>query len=98
MNARIDLAVDREPEAIVSAFVEPLRLRLEQRGSGLVERHFVDRLLWVHVDLALSEPEGLDHVMEFLAEADAPVGSVVYRLDERGQKYDIATLGPPNAE
>lgn len=98
MNTRIDLAVDREPESIVSAFVEPLRLRLQQRGSGSVERHSVDRLLWVHVDLSLSRPEGMDHVMEFLAEADAPVGSLVYRLDERGQKQDIFVLGPPGAE
>jgi hypothetical protein len=98
MNARIDLAVDRDPELMVSTFVEPLLLRLQQRESGSVERHTVDGLLCVYVDLALSEPDGMDHVMEFLAEANAPVGSVVYWLDERGQKQDIFVLGPPDAE
>src|SRR5262245_60928909 len=98
MNARIDLAVDREPELIVSAFVEPLRVLLEQRGSGSVKGHTVDRELWVHVDLIVSKPDGMNHVMQFLAEADAPEGAVVYRIDERGQKHDIFMLGPPGAQ
>jgi hypothetical protein len=98
LNARIQLAVDRDPELIISTFVEPLRVRLSQRGSGSVDRYTVDGLLWVCLDLTLSEPDGLDHIMEFLAEADAPVGSVVCLLDERGQEEDIFVLGPPTDE
>jgi hypothetical protein len=94
MDARVDIAVDRESEVIVSSFVKPLDARLRERGVGSVVRYSSNEL-WVHVDLILSAAADMDHVLQFLAEADAPTGSLVYRLDESGGKQDIFVLGPP---
>jgi hypothetical protein len=94
MNARVDLAVDRDVGDLVSVFVLPLDTRLRERGAGSVVGHSSDGP-WVHVDLTIADAASLDHVLEFLAEADAPLGSVVYRLDESGRKQDVCVLGPP---
>lgn len=97
MNARVDIAVDREIEELVLRFVEPLADRLLERGAGSVIGHSSDAL-WVHVDLILSGPADLDHVLEFLVEADAPVGSMAYRVDEHGNHHDIHVLAAPSGE
>jgi hypothetical protein len=97
MDACVDIAVDCEPDEIISRFVEPLAARLQERAAGSVVRHSSDEL-WVHVDLALPDFASMDHVLEFLAEADAPVGSMIYRVDDRGNKQYIFVLAPPTAE
>ncbi len=94
MKVVIELAVDREPDQIVSQFVQPLHNRLQERDLGQLVAHSSDEL-WVYVELSLLESEGMDCVLEFLAEFDAPIGSVIYRLNEKGKKEDIFVLGPP---
>ena len=98
MRARIDIAVDREPKALVSTFVKPLDAALRQRGVGCVIRHADTDVLWLVVDLRLINIAAMDHVLEFLSNADAPVGSMVYRLNWLGHKRDMRVLGPPDAE
>ena len=93
MRARVDIAVDREPAEIVRRFVEPLDALLRQREVGAVIKHRAGPL-FVAVDVRLSRHAALDHVLEFLATADAPVGSLVSRLNWLGRKRDIQILGP----
>jgi hypothetical protein len=97
MRARVDIAVDRDPAEIVTAFVKPLDVLLRQRGVGTVIKHKAGPL-FVAIDVQLSPGAALDHVLEFLANADAPVGSLVSRLNWLGQKRDIRILGPEASE
>lgn len=97
MQMYVDLAVDRDPADLVSTFVEPLSARLQERGAGWVVRHACDEL-WMHVDLVVSDVADMDHVLECLAECDAPIGTMIYRRDEFGHDQDIFVLGPPPTE
>jgi hypothetical protein len=93
--AVVDLAVDRDVDEIIAKFVKPMGVRLKERNAGSITGHSSDDLE-VHVRLSLLDVAAMDHVLEFLAEADAPVGSVIYRLDKEGNKQDIFVLGPPS--
>lgn len=48
----------------------------------------------VVVRLKLARADSLDVVLRALAEMDAPVGTLVYRLNWLGRKCDYFVLGP----
>lgn len=95
MRAVVELAMDREAPEMMAAFVTPLDAVLRSRGAGRIHRYEGERpgLVFV-VCLKLAGPESLDVVLQFLAEANAPTGTIVYRLDWLGRKADIVMLGP----
>jgi hypothetical protein len=82
---------------IVRAFIEPLDALLRQGGKGAVITHKAGPL-FVAVDVRLARDVAIDHVLEFLANADAPTGTLVSRLNWLGRKRDIRVLGPQAAD
>jgi hypothetical protein len=98
MRVRIDLAVDREPELLIEQLVTPLDAHLRGIGAGEVVHHVVDRLLLVMVDVQLAEGQTMDSVLEFLANAKTPIGTVISQIDSLGRKSDIFVFAGPPAE
>ena len=95
MRAVIEFAMDREAPEMVSAFVEPLDEVLRDRRAGRVQRCDGERppLVFV-VHLSLVSRDCLNVVLQFLAEVNAPTGTIVYRLNWLGRHKDIVILGP----
>jgi hypothetical protein len=48
-----------------------------------------------HVSVKLARAAAIDRVLEFLANAGAGVGTLIYRKGWFGRKKDIVILGPP---
>lgn len=93
MRVIADIAVDREPQEIVSTFVQPLDELLRRERLGRIVSYSANGLL-VDVRLTVRGAAGFDRVLQFFAEADAPIGTVVYQLNWLGSKKNIVVLGP----
>jgi hypothetical protein len=99
MRAVIEFAMDREAPEMISTFVEPLDELLRNRFSGRVQRCVGERPgMFFAVQLKLFRTSAMELVLQFLAEVDAPVGTLTYRLDCFGRKRDIMILGTPPEE
>ena len=72
MRVIAEIAVDREPEELVAAFVKPLDAVLQDGRLGRVTGHSIEGLLIVRVRITVSGSGGYDRILQFFAEADAP--------------------------
>ena len=92
-RARVDLALERPLDESVEQFVHPLDALLRQQRLGRVIAFREGECLTCVIDLRVRGTAGFELVMQFLAEADAPTGTIVYRFDWLGRKCDIHILG-----
>jgi len=92
MRVVAEIAVDRQTDEIVAAFVTALDAVLREGQFGQVLSHHIGDL-FVETQLQVSGDLGFDRVLQFLAEADAPLGSLVYQRGWFGRKLNIVILG-----
>ncbi len=88
-----EIAVDRPTDEFVASFVAPLDAVLREGNFGKVVSHRANDL-FVEVRLNIRNAVGCGRVLQFLAEADARLGSLVYQRGWFGRKSNIVMLGP----
>jgi hypothetical protein len=93
MRIVAEIAIDREPHELISTFVDPLSAMLQQDRLGRVTSHQTQGEMWVEVTITASSTAVYDRVLEFLAEANAPIGTIVYQVGWFGRKKQIVMLG-----
>jgi len=89
-----EIAIDREPQELISGFVKPLNTILQEGRLGRVTDHRTLGLLTVKVKMTVSSSEGYERILQFFGEADAPLGTIVYQVGWFGRKKEIVMLGP----
>jgi hypothetical protein len=94
IRLEVELALDRSLAETVALLVQPLDEHLQASSPGCVRKYATAQVFSCHISLALSNAAAIDEVLEFLADAGAAPGTLVYRKGWFGRKKDIHLLGP----
>ena len=94
MHVIAEIAIDRNPQELISAFVSPLDAVLQEGRFGCVTSYETEGPLAVRVTMKVSSSSGYERILEFFAEADATIGTVIYQQGWFGRKKNIFMVGP----